>query len=194
MRGRGFTTADWTVLVFAFALAIAAVLHIAFGLPKLFSALSDPAAPGWVQAIGSIGAIGIAIYISHDGERSARSRAYSAMMQFASMAVERIGGVYVVTDSSPEAFRALYVERFCVELEEVQLIGRQIDVGLLDEAVAPLVLELRVLISRSIALSTKVSAGRVEHLHRWQEEISTTQRMLKNTWDRAKEIQVALQN
>lgn len=188
MRGRGFTTADWTILVFAFALAIAAVLHIAFGLPKLFSALSDQAAPGWVQAIGSIGAIGIAIYISHDGERSARSRAYSATMQFANMAVERIGGLYVVTDSSPAAFRALYVERFCVELEEVQLIGRQIDVGLLDEMVSPLVLELRVLISRAMALSTKVSAGRVEHVHRWEEEMSTTKLMLKNTWDRAKEI------
>lgn len=192
MRGRGLTTADRTILVIALALAFAAVLHIAFGLPKLFSTLSDPAAPGWVQAIGSIGAIGIAIYISHDGERSARSRAYSATMQFANMAVERIGGLYVVTDSSPAAFRALYVERFCVELEEVQLIGRQIDVGLLDETVSPLVLELRALISRAMALSTKVSAGRVEHRHRWEEEIGTTQLMIKNTWDRAKEILEAL--
>ena len=113
---KDFKLSDWVILSFVTLFAVLGPLHIAFGLRNVVEALSSPTAAAWIQAIGAIAAVGIAIWVSHRSERTSERNAEIASKHFIEMAEAAIGGLYVVSGIQSEE-ASVQKTRFIGELK-----------------------------------------------------------------------------
>jgi hypothetical protein len=86
---KGYTTVDYVAFSTLGVIAVVAALYTAFGWKALGTFLGDQSTAAWVQAIGSVAAIGVAIWI---GERQAQ-RASQLQREIAAAEVRRRLGV-----------------------------------------------------------------------------------------------------
>ncbi len=153
---KDFNFSDWAVLGFIALFGIFGVLHIAFGLRNVVDALSTATAAAWIQAIGAIAAIGIAIWVANRSERMTERSAAIASKRFIEMAEAAVGGLYIVTGISSEEADVQRV-RFLGELKEVQLIGQGIHLGHLPTELCSIVVEARTTVGRCVSLGHDIS-------------------------------------
>lgn len=152
---KAFTATDWTILTLVATCAFLAVLHMIFGLRSVLDVLIHPATAAWVQAIGAIAAIAIAIWVANSTERSARENARVTAKHFLRMAEAAIGGLHVVCGIYSEESDVQKV-RFLAELKEVHHIGQGISIALLQPQLCDLVLQARTLVARSHDLGVDI--------------------------------------
>ncbi len=145
---KSFRTSDWIVLGAIAVSGLLGIVHIGFGLRAFFAAFTSQAAAAWVQAIGAIAAIGIAIWIARSADRSAQLNARKAAKHFIRMAEAAIGGLYVVSDSQ-DGEGDIQKVRFLGELKEVQHIGRDIAIAQLSPELCDCVLDVRRMVARA---------------------------------------------
>lgn len=152
---KDFKFSDWTILGFIALFAIFGLLHIAFGLRNVLEVLSSTTAAAWLQAIGAIAAIGIAIWVANRSERLSERNAEIASNHFLEMAEAAIGGLYVAS-SNPGDESSVQKTRFIGELKEVQLIGHGIQLGQLPQDLCKDVLTVRTTVGRCVYLGTEI--------------------------------------
>lgn len=157
-----FKASDWAVLATIAVFALLAVLHMLFGLKKVLGILVHPTTAAWVQAIGAIAAIGIAIWVANGADRSARANARITAKHFIRMAQAAIGGLHVVSDIYSEEADVQKV-RFLAEVREVHHIGQAVSIALLDPKLCDLVLDARILVARCHDLGSDIRARRPPH-------------------------------
>ena len=191
---KDFTPFDWVVLAFITLFFALGFLHIAFGLSSVVAVLSSPNAAGWVQAVGAIGAIGIAIWVANRSDRVAANSARIATKHFIAMAEAGIGGLYVASGISSEE-ADVQKARFLGELKEVQLIGQGIQIGQLHPALCELLLAARTTVGRSIDLGIDIRTRT-----QWHTDLDTALRstprdghtialaLIKSSWETMKAL------
>ena len=184
-----FTWFDWGVLGFICAAAILGALHIAVGLPVVLPKLLSQEVAAWVQAFGSLAAIWGAVWIGQSAERSARAHALHIAKRFADAAAAAVGGATVCFGGT---YEVLYVERFLAELAEVQLMGRDVEISRLPDAVGTDVIQLRRNVARSLLLATRLMNRTVGNEFQAVGELNTALQMLRQTWEETKSISEAM--
>jgi len=191
---KDFKPFDWAVLGCISTFAILCVLHICFGMTNVIAVLSSPNTASWVQAIGAIAAIGIAIWVSNRSERTAARTAATAALRFIEMAEAAVGGLYVSTSVSHEE-AMVQRARFVGELKEVQLIGQSIQLGHLSPELCSLVLQGRTQMGRCVDLTSEIAkypqifVNPEDGLSSYPRDGYTiAQALIKASWDTTKEL------
>lgn len=191
---KDFTLFDWVVLTFLTLFIAFGLVHIAFGLSSVMAILSSPNAAGWVQAVGAIGAIGIAIWVANRSDRVAANSARVAAKHFIAMAEAGVGGLYVASGTSSEE-ADVQKARFLGELKEVQLIGQGIQIGQLQPELCELLLAARTTVGRSIDLGIDIRTR-----PQWHTDLDTALRsaprdghtialaLIKSSWETMKAL------
>ena len=181
-----FKFSDWIVFIFVALGAILGLIHIIFGLSTFFSFLSKDTMAAWIQAIGSIAALGIAIWVSQSNELSARKHALETAKRY-SLAVESaVTGIYLSTKEFNHG--NTYLEGYIAELSEVQLIGRSIQIGLLSDQVNSYLIELRVRAVRAPILAKRIIEGIPQYPIQGQDEYDPVSLGLDKTRERISEL------
>ncbi|GKS88327.1 hypothetical protein [Acidovorax sp. SUPP2539] len=144
---KAFKFSDWSLLFLISAAALMGILHIAFGLSKVIDVMSGQTAAAWIQAIGSVAAIGVAIWVANGTERHARESSRASAKHFVRMANDAIGGLWVASKHTSEEAH-VQKSRFLAELKEVQLIGQTVNLEYLESKLLDCVLTARTLVAR----------------------------------------------
>jgi hypothetical protein len=150
-----FNFSDWLVLAAIAGAGILGVLHVLFGLREVLGVLVHPATAAWVQAVGAIGAIGIAIWVAHSADRNAAENARITAKHFIKMASAAVGGLSIVAKIKSEEADVQRI-RFLGELSEVQLVGRAADITKLSPELCACVLAARRLVARAYDLGVDI--------------------------------------
>ena len=74
---------DWFGIALVVVVIALTPIYIAFGLGPILSVVASAVTAAWVQAIGSIGALAVAIWISTEGQRAERRAALNRARNFA---------------------------------------------------------------------------------------------------------------
>lgn len=196
---KDFNLYDWVILGFISLFAILGLLHIAFGIRNVASSLSSTTAAAWIQAIGAIAAIGIAIWVASRSERTSERNAAIAAQHFIDMAEAAIGGLYVVSGGAREE-GSVQNKRFIGELKEIQLIGQGIQLGQLPTDLCKHVLETRTLVGRCVELGMEISkypqifADLDEGLRSYPRDGHTiAYALLKSSWESMKKVKEGIE-
>jgi hypothetical protein len=192
---KDFKPFDWAILCFVAFLLLGALLHLAFGMSNVVSAFASEKAAAWVQAIGAIAAIGIAIWVANRTERSSERNAEVAAKHFVKMAEAAIGGLYVAVRVRPSEESDVQKARFIGELREVQHIGQGIQLGQLKSHLCADVLETRLQVGRCMQLEPAINKypmiyTNLEHALRApsRDGYTIAYALLKSSWESMKEI------
>lgn len=192
---KDFEISDWIVLSFIGVGAVLGLLHIVFGMKNVVEAMSTSTAAAWIQAIGAIAAVGIAIWVSHRSERASERNAEIASKHFIAMAEAAIGGLYVSSGGPKNEEGYVQTKRFIAELKEVQLIGQGIQLGQLPPKLCKHVLTARTTVGRCVDLGSEISKFSLIH-NDLEEGLRSHPRdghtiassLLKASWESMKEV------
>lgn len=154
-----FTPFDWAVLAAIGTFLLMGALHVLFGWRAVWNVVIHQSTAAWVQAIGAIAAIGIAIWVASGAERNARENARITAKHFIRMAEAAIGGLHTVCDIYSEESDVQKV-RFLAEIREVHHIGQSISIALLQPELCDLVLKARTLVARCHDLGADIRGRR----------------------------------
>lgn len=186
---------DWAILGFVAFLVLGALLHLAFGITSVVSAFASDKAASWVQAVGAIAAIGIAIWVANRTEQISERNAEVAAKHFVKMAEAAIGGLYVAASGHSSEEGDVQKARFLGELSEVQLIGHGIQLGQLNSNVCAAVLETRLLVGRCMQLGPAINKypviyTNVEHGLRapTRDGYTIAYALLKSSWESVQQV------
>lgn len=116
-------------------------------------------APAWIQAIGSVGAILIAVWISRSGERAAAQHAVISARAFASI----VNRCFNSMKQGAELDQRSAVRIIQGSLEEALVSGRVIRVELLPPSCISAVLSIRAMAGAILHAAGAYSAGLEQH-------------------------------
>lgn len=172
MTMKSFKFSDWVLLALIAVALFLMVLHAAFGLRAVFQFAAKPAVSAWVQAIGAIGAIGIAIWVAHSTDRNAQANARITAKHFIKMASSAVGGLSIVAKLKSEEADVQRI-RYLGELSEVQLVGRAADITKLSPELCACVLTARRLVASAYDLGVDIQ-GRTPAVFRFAPSTTLT--------------------
>lgn len=116
-------------------------------------------APAWIQAIGSVGAILIAVWISRSGDRAAAKQAVISARAFASIMNTCFNSMKLAVEFDQKS--AVMILQG--SLEEALISGRGIRVELLPPSCIGVVLSLRAMAGAILHASAAYSSGFQDH-------------------------------